>query len=476
MTSFVGRRDDLSRLTAHLDAVTATRRGRLLAVRGRRQVGKSSLLTRFVDHAAAASIYLTAAKDASPTEHLRDLSAAARTSPHPPTQLDLLEEPPLTWSDALQRLAALARDQPLIVVLDEYPWAAAAERTLDSRIQAAWDRTLEHLPLLMVLVGSDLAVMERTISHDAPLYGRARPFVVDPLSPADTREVLGPGTTALAALDTHLVTGGYPRLVQAAAGAGGALPLVRHSLLDPYAELVVTAALSLDAELPPNVPARAVLESVGHDAVGPAVFGTIVDRLAATDGTARAQVTRAVDTLRVKRLITIDTPAGSPTGTRLRRYRILDTYLRFWLRFVSGQLGDISRGRGDLAVAAFERGWQSWRGRAIEPIVRQSLLRAAPELPGLAGTDELGGWWNRTSHPEIDIVANAAARPVGVGTIKWREVQPLSRRDLRELSDAAATIGLPGDVMRIGVCPAGAEPGVDADLVWTAEDVMAATP
>ena len=38
----------------------------------------------------------------------------------------------------------------------------------------------------------------------------------------------------------------------------------------------------------------------------------------------------------------------------------------------------------------------------------------------------------------------------------------------------AATVGLPGDVTRIGVCPAGAEPGVDADMVWTAEDVLAA--
>jgi hypothetical protein len=274
----------------------------------------------------------------------------------------------------------MARSEPLVVVLDEYPWAAAADPTLDSRIQVAWDRGLEHLPVLLVLVGSDLAVMERAVAHDSPLYGRARPFVVEPLTPRDAAGFVA-GADAVAALDVHLVTGGYPRLVRAASDAGGASELVRAAVADPFSELVVGAQLTLDAELPPTVSARAVLEVIGDDSRGPAVFGAIADRLPGGVGSAGAQVSRAVATLQEKRLVTVDLPAGAPAGSRLRRYRITDSYLRFWLRFVRPRLGDVERGRGDLAWAAHQRGWSTWRGRAIEPLVRDALWRRAPTCP-----------------------------------------------------------------------------------------------
>jgi hypothetical protein len=469
---FIGRGPDLARLHDQLSAVRSSRTGRLLAVRGRRQVGKSALLTRFVAEADAASLFMTAIKNAAPAAHLADLAEAAATSAHPPRDADLLAEPPTSWTDALRRVEIMARSEPLVVVLDEYPWAAAADPTLDSRIQVAWDRGLEHLPVLLVLVGSDLSVMERTVAHDSPLYGRARPFVVDPLAPRDTAEFVA-GADALAALDVHLVTGGYPRLVRAASDAGGAPELVRAAVADPFSELVVSAQLTLDAELPPTVSARAVLEAIGDDSRGPAVFGAIADRLPGGEGAAGAQVSRAVATLQEKRLVAVDLPAGAPAGSRLRRYRVTDSYLRFWLRFVRPRLGDVERGRGDLAWAAYQRGWSTWRGRAIEPLVREALWRRAPDLPGLAGTTVVGGWWGRANTVEIDIVALGSPGPLAVGTVKWRENAPITTADMRALDRGAAAAGLPEDALRVAVCPAGAT-GSGADLVWTADDVLAA--
>ncbi|MDG4779427.1 hypothetical protein O7614_07175 [Micromonospora sp. WMMD961] len=39
---------------------------------------------------------------------------------------------------------------------------------------------------------------------------------------------------------------------------------------------------------------------------------------------------------------------------------------------------DIERGRGDLTLGRIVRSWASWRGRAVEPVVREALRR----LPG----------------------------------------------------------------------------------------------
>ncbi|MGH4011654.1 MAG: hypothetical protein ACRDTH_26400, partial [Pseudonocardiaceae bacterium] len=47
--------------------------------------------------------------------------------------------------------------------------------------------------------------------------------------------------------------------------------------------------------------------------------------------------------------------------------------------------------------------WTSWRGRAIEPVVRESMRRLpGDQLP--AGTNAIGGYWTRTNNPEVDIV------------------------------------------------------------------------
>jgi hypothetical protein len=296
-------------------------------------------------------------------------------------------------------------------------------------------------------------------------------MVVQPLTPRDAAAALGT-SDPVAAIDCHLVTGGYPRLLRAAVVAGGAGPVVRASTADALSELVVTAQLTLDAELPPTVAARAVLEAIGDDSRGPAVFGAITDRLAGDRGTVRAQVSRSMGVLQDKGLVEVDVPVGAGPTSRLRRYRVADPYLRFWLRFLAPRLGDIERGRGDLAWQAFERGWSSWRGRAVEPLVRAALWRAAPDVADLTGTEVVGGWWDRAGSVEVDVVLAGRGETLGAGTIKWRERSPVSRNEVRELERAAAHLGLSGKRPRIVVCPAGASPDSGADLVWTAEDVL----
>lgn len=76
-------------------------------------------------------------------------------------------------------------------MLDEFPWAVETDDTLEGVLQNAWDRTLERLPILVILVGSDMAMMARLTEHDRPLYGRAIERTIEPLSPAGVAEACG---------------------------------------------------------------------------------------------------------------------------------------------------------------------------------------------------------------------------------------------------------------------------------------------
>jgi len=67
----------------------------------------------------------------------------------------------------------------------------------------------------------------------------------------------------------------------------------------------------------------------------------------------------------------------------------------------------------------------AWRGRTVEPVLRDALERRAPaQLRRADGAGAVvGGFWTRTNDPEIDVVVADRAAPasaiLAVGSIKW---------------------------------------------------------
>src|ERR1700724_1326657 len=72
---FVGRQQDLARLDRHLDAVIGDGTGRLLSVRGRRQAGKSRLVTEFAARSGLPQLFFTGSRQASRHEDLARFTA-----------------------------------------------------------------------------------------------------------------------------------------------------------------------------------------------------------------------------------------------------------------------------------------------------------------------------------------------------------------------------------------------------------------
>jgi AAA+ ATPase superfamily predicted ATPase len=368
----------------------------------------------------------------------------------------------------------VAASGPLVVVLDEFPWACEMSPTLEGELQKAWDRYLQHLPILLVLVGSDLAMMQRLTEHDRPLYGRASEVVIQPFNPAEVAEAID-ASNPMTAFDAYLTTGGYPKLVDDVRRAGGIRAYIAHGVRDENTDLVVVAQRSLDAEFPSDAQARRVLSAIGGHDVGHSTFSTVVGVLGDDAATSGVALTRSLRVLGdQKRVLTIEHPAGAKSNTRQRRYRVADPYLRFWFRFIEPHLANIARGRGDVALAAFDTAWSSWRGLAIEPVVRGAIARMAPSIPTLARVTDLAPWWNRDNSIEVDIVASANSSVEALGTIKWRERRKVTPSELRDLAAARSVVPHSGAARLVVVCPAGAESSVDADVVLTDADLMRA--
>ena len=425
---FVGREEELARLRGHLDRVRRTGRGRLLSVRGRRQVGKSRLLTEFADSTDLPQLFFTASRAPSRAIDLQRFAdeAAGCSLPGADTFRDVRLE---SWEAALRLLASALSEGPCIVVIDEFPWLVANDSGLEGTLQTLWDRVFESRPVLFVLVGSDLSMMEALTGHGRPLYGRAKQFVVRPLSPADTAGMLT--LSPADALDAYLVTGGYPRLLIEWDRSQQLWEFLEEQLAEPTSDVIVTGQRVLDAEFPSEVQAAVVLRAIGS---GERSFRNLRGALELE----AHPLSRSLAALETgKRIIARDVPV-SAKPSRETRYRVDDPFLRFWLRFVEPNLPDIERGRPDLAVTRVRASWPDYRGQAVEPVVRDALTRLAAADERLGGAAYVGGWWPRSNNPQVDLVG--VDRGPGrentvrfVGSIKWRERAGFDDRDMATL-------------------------------------------
>src|SRR5690606_7389739 len=98
---------------------------------------------------------------------------------------------PGNWSAALRQLAGiLPTDRPSVVVIDEVPYLMGGVDAFEGILQRAWDRELSRRPVLLVLVGSDLSMMEALSSYGRPFHQRGTEMVLGPLTPADVAQML----------------------------------------------------------------------------------------------------------------------------------------------------------------------------------------------------------------------------------------------------------------------------------------------
>lgn len=187
---------------------------------------------------------------------------------------------------------------------------------------------------------------------------------------------------------------------------------------------------------------------------------------------------RALDSLLDKGLVDRITPYSTTASPKNRQYLVADPYLRLWLRFVGPATDTIDRGRGELVVANVNDDYATYRGRAIEPTIREALELSLPD-ERFSGAHHVGSYWNRTGTIEVDLVAGDARPRAGtisfVGSITWQDDRTFRRSDTAALATQRASVpGADEHTALIGVSRQGfdADAGLDAQL--TAEDIIEA--
>ncbi|WP_322779693.1 ATP-binding protein [Frankia sp. Cas4] len=474
--SFSGRMSDIDLLRGQLRQVSTGQggtRGRALIMTGRRRVGKSRLAQEFCDRSGAPYVIFQATRGRNPAAERADFSETLAQSTLPGAEL-AAGMGTADWNHALRALAIAVPDTtPSIAVIDEVPWLVEQDREFEGALQTVWDRQLSAKPVLLILVGSDMSVMEALGHYGRPFFGRAPKMTVRPLHLADVGSITG--LSADEAVDALLITGGFPEVVAAWRVGMSREDYLREALTNPLSPLLMAGELTMLGEFPEASQSRAVLAAVGSGERG---FTAIATAAGGANPLASGTLSPILTTLLDKQVVATDSPLSTRPDTKNKRYRVADSYLRFWLAFLARGIPLVERGRGDIVLGRIERSWTTWRGRAVEPVVREALLRLLPD-EDRPDTEAIGGWWNRQNNPEIDIVG-ADREPVAgkvhfLGSIKWLENQPFGRRDYDSLvRDMLAVPGAEPGTPLIAVSRRGIADNVPLAAHWGPADLVRA--
>src|SRR5215475_7422041 len=179
---FIGREAELSRLAASWERAVAGA-PQLVAVWGRRRVGKTYLLNHFA--AGKPHDYFTATRQDSEARQLERLYA--RIGEQLGGRARLLDiARPADWLGALRMLVELATGEPLLVVIDEMPRLLAGRSDFPDLLSAVWENHLRNQRLMMAVTGSAVSVMESMLGAGGGLRGRPHERIR--LDPFDARQ------------------------------------------------------------------------------------------------------------------------------------------------------------------------------------------------------------------------------------------------------------------------------------------------
>lgn len=425
--SLVNRRAELQRLEQAYEAA-ADGQPQLVVLWGRRRVGKTFLLSHFVRgkrvvfHAAtqqAEGVELRRLNE----EVLRELGAQIA---------DLTGGGFSSWEAALRFLAALAADEPLVVVLDEVPYLADTTTGFPSVIQAVWDHLRPGTKLLLVLTGSAVGFIERILGAGGALRGRPTvPMRLDPLDLWQARDFL-PTLGPESYLEAYAACGGYPLHLRAWDAQVDTSENLRRLAGTPGAVLLEDAVSIMREELPDAGGYQRVMAAVGR---GRTRYGEIANEAA-------QRVEHVLEVLTRAGFVEQQTPVGSPKATRTS-YRIGDPYLAFWFAVLYADLGLIEGGQGAAVLELARPRWQAHVGSVFEQAARDHARRlvARGNLPEVV----VGRWWATRGEPcEIDVLGLAGSRTRLVGEARWQQ-HPLDVRDLEALRRKIPRTPAPAD-------------------------------
>lgn len=405
---FVGRERELEGLRRQYESAA----GAFVPIYGRRRLGKSELITRFMRDRPG--LYYVG-KEAPAQLQLRGFMQAAA---HAVGDSLLGHVRPAGWREALQLVVErYTGSEKLIIALDEFQWTVAASPELPSTLQELWDREWQESGrVMLILCGSQVGFMEREVlGSRSPLFGRRTAQIR--LRPFDLREArrFHPEWSLTDVARARFLCGGIPLYLRALRRDRSIPANIQANFLDELAPLRHEADFLLREELREIPVYHAVLTAL---ATGSAPLRELATATGQPKQNLSYHLDRLVDLGYVRRRYPL---SGARPAARHVRFTLRDPLLRFWFRFVFPNIDFLATmGPARTFETRIAPHLPAWFGSCFEELAREALpyFYAADDL---TAAFEIGEYWDKTL--QIDLVSLRDDGWTDIGECKWGRIR-----------------------------------------------------
>jgi uncharacterized protein len=416
----VGRTKELELLQAALNSNQAE----LIAVYGRRRVGKTFLIsTYFMDK----GIYFefTGIKDANRKTHLKRFTKILSS-----TLLDDKIQPtPSDWFEALdllyEQIKLISKDNKVIIFFDELPWIASAKSNFLQALDHFWNRYFSRMNNIILIVCGSAAswMIDNIISNTGGLYGRlTRKMHLMPFTLSETESFLNSRNIKLdkkQIIELYMAMGGIPKYLLQAETGKSSTQIINQQFF------TTTGFLSkefnnLYSFLFNKYEQHVKIVKILAKNKSGLTRKDLLEQAEIVTGGAATKVLRELEDSGF--IMHLDC---YPDNTKLAKYRLIDQYSLFYLRWVEST--EKLRHTNSLENYWIEQSntisWIVWCGYAFENIclTHMDKIQNALGLGGIRVQSHIWYFKGTSERPgsQIDLVLDRADNCINLCEIKF---------------------------------------------------------
>lgn len=403
---FLGREKELEAL----ERMYAKDSFQMAVVYGRRRIGKTSLLNEFVKNKKA--LYL-------PAEEVNDSLNLKKFSEKLGHMLDIKNFPTVNdWNDFFSIIKEKFAQENLVLVIDEYPYAASANKSLNSILQHVIDYKFKSTNIFLILCGSSMSFMEnQVLGEKSPLFGRRTgQLKINPLDYYDAAKFY-PNISDEDKIRYYATVGGTPYYLSLIDDKLTFEENLKELYFEINGYLLNEGTLLMKQEFREPANYNAVLQAIASGSV-------TLNEIAGFTKLENSLISKYLLTLQELNYIERVIPFGAnPLKGKKSHYQITENFIAFWYRYVLSIRTEIERGNGSIYFALALDNLNEFIGPVFEEITRQYLRRmnAVMSLPFVAKS--FGKWWGRGRFGEVQeidvVVESVTGKELLIGECKW---------------------------------------------------------
>ncbi len=386
---FINRINELKSLEEEYSKKTSS----FSVIYGRRRVGKTSLISKFIENKPHIYLYITLADLNSQLDSfIKQIKNYLDDSMKEFVNFDSFEK-------AIEFLATIKLEKKLVFVIDEYQYLVAKDKAFSSKLQKLWDTKLQNSNIYLILCGSVLSMMHsEVLSYDAPLYGRrTSQFNIKPIKFKYISEFI-PSISKLEQMYIYSSFGTIPKYLNEYDNSLSFVENIEKKILNKNSYLYSEGSFLLKDEISEPASFFSILKSIS---LGNRKIGHIASSLGVSSSYLSKYMQKLIDLDIVEKQIPIT--ETNPLKSRFGLYKIKDKFLNFWFYYVYKNYNYLEIEQTKYVLEEIETNFNDrFVSFAFEDYVIEDIIDNPNKYLDFIPL-KVGHWWNNKE--EIDIVA-----------------------------------------------------------------------